>query len=109
MKVITPRMGAWSCAEAAGLCAPAGRDSFAVAAALGAAQQTTVRERLRISLVFVIFEGGMPLIGLVLGSVLARGIGHVADYLAAAGRAEQIAGIALILLGAWLITEQLIR
>jgi manganese efflux pump family protein len=32
----------------------------------------------------VIFEGGMPLIGLALGSALARGIGHVSDYLAAA-------------------------
>ena len=43
---------------------PLGLDSFAVAAAIGAVQQTTARQRLRISLVFVIFEGGMPLIGL---------------------------------------------
>ncbi len=28
--------------------------------------------------------GGMPLIGLALGSALARGIGHAANYLAAA-------------------------
>jgi hypothetical protein len=41
-------------------------------------------QKLRISLIFVIFEGGMPLIGLGLGSALARGIGHVASYLAAA-------------------------
>lgn len=73
---------------------PLGLDSFAVGAALGAVRQTTVRERLRISLVFVIFEGGMPLIGLALGSVLARGIGHVADYLAAA---------AVIGIGAWML------
>lgn len=73
---------------------PLGLDSFAVAAALGAVRQTTVRERLRISLVFVIFEGGMPLIGLALGSVLARGIGQVADYLAAA---------AVIGIGAWML------
>jgi len=175
---------------------PLGLDSFAVAAAIGAVQEATAWQRLRISLVFVIFEGGMPLIGLALGSVLARGIGHVADYLAAAAvvgigawmllaggnddkdrasrlatshglalvalgisisldelaigfsiglvrlpvpvvivaiavqafvaaqlglaigarigerwreRAEQVAGIALILLGAWLVTEQLVR
>jgi putative Mn2+ efflux pump MntP len=73
---------------------PLGLDSFAVAAALGASQVSTVWQRLRISLVFVIFEGGMPLIGLALGSALARGIGHIADYLAAA---------AVIGIGVWMV------
>ena len=73
---------------------PLGLDSFAVAAAIGAIRKTTVAERLRISLVFVLFEGGMPLIGLALGSALARGIGQVADYLAAA---------AVIGIGAWIL------
>jgi manganese efflux pump family protein len=73
---------------------PLGLDSFAVAAAIGAVQDTTARQRLRISLVFVVFEGGMPLIGLALGSALARGIGHIADYLAAA---------AVIGIGAWML------
>jgi manganese efflux pump family protein len=73
---------------------PLGLDSFAVAAAIGAVQETAARERLRISLVFVAFEGGMPLIGLALGSALARGIGQVADYLAAAG---------VIGVGAWML------
>jgi putative Mn2+ efflux pump MntP len=73
---------------------PLGLDSFAVAAALGASQVTSVWQRLRISLGFVIFEGGMPLIGLALGSVLARGIGHVADYLAA---------VAVIGIGCWML------
>jgi hypothetical protein len=54
---------------------PLGLDSFAVAAAVGAAQVTTAGQRLRISLVFVIFEGGMPLIGLGAGAALALGIG----------------------------------
>ena len=58
---------------------PLGIDSFAVAAAIGAAQATTVWQRLRISLLFVVFEGGMPLIGLGLGVALAHGIGQVAD------------------------------
>ena len=61
---------------------PLGLDSFAVAAAIGAAQATTA-QRLRISLILVIFEGGMPLIGLGLGGVLAHGTGVAADYLAA--------------------------
>ncbi|HJY70894.1 MAG TPA: manganese efflux pump [Streptosporangiaceae bacterium] len=73
---------------------PLGLDSFAVAAALGASQVTTAWQRLRISLVFVIFEGGMPLIGLVVGSALARGIGRIADYLAAA---------AVIGIGVWML------
>jgi len=73
---------------------PLGLDSFAVAAAIGAIGVTTARQRLRISLVFVIFEGGMPLIGLGLGSALAHGIGRAADYLAAA---------AVIGIGAWML------
>ena len=73
---------------------PLGLDSFAVAAAIGAASATGWRTRMRISLVFLLFEGGMPLIGLGLGSALARGIGQVADYLAAA---------AVIGIGAWML------
>jgi manganese efflux pump family protein len=73
---------------------PLGLDSFAVAAAIGASQATTVAQRLRISLIFVVFEGGMPLIGLALGAVLARGIGQVAEY---------VAGAAVVAIGAWML------
>ena len=73
---------------------PLGLDSFAVAAALGAMQVTTLWQRLRISLIFVIFEGGMPLVGLALGAALARAIGPVAGYLA---------GAAVIAIGAWML------
>jgi putative Mn2+ efflux pump MntP len=73
---------------------PLGLDSLAVAAAIGATTITTWRQRLRITAVFVLFEGGMPLIGLGLGSALAHGIGQVADY-AAAG--------AVIAIGAWML------
>ncbi len=76
---------------------PLGLDSFAVAAAIGAIQATRVWQRLRISLIFVIFEGGMPLIGLGLGSALARGIGHVANYLAAS---------AVIAIGVWMLVSK---
>jgi manganese efflux pump family protein len=63
---------------------PLGVDSFAVAAALGAAGLTGAAQRLRISVIFVVFEAGMPLIGLAAGGGLARVIGSVADYVAAA-------------------------
>jgi putative Mn2+ efflux pump MntP len=73
---------------------PLGLDSLAVATAIGAARRTTWPERLRISAIFVIFEAGMPLLGVVLGRALARGIGDIADYLAAA---------AVIGIGAWIM------
>ena len=73
---------------------PLGIDSFAVAAAIGAAQATTAWQRLRISLLFVVFEGGMPLIGLGLGVALAHGIGQIAGYVAAA---------AVIGIGGWML------
>lgn len=74
---------------------PLGIDSFAVAAAIGAVQAgTTAWQRLRISLLFVVFEGGMPLVGLGLGAALAHGIGQVADYAAAA---------AVMAIGAWML------
>jgi putative Mn2+ efflux pump MntP len=72
---------------------PLGVDSFAVAAAVGAAG-VKPEARLRITALFVAFEAGMPLIGLALGAPLARAIGAVADYVAAA---------ALIGVGAWML------
>ena len=73
---------------------PLGLDSFAVSAALGASGTLAARDRLRISLLFVAFEAGMPLIGLGLGASVARTLGNTADYLAAA---------ALIGLGTWML------
>jgi manganese efflux pump family protein len=73
---------------------PLGADSFAVAAALGAAGVAGAAERLRISVIFVAFEAGMPLIGLAAGGGLARAIGSVADYLAAAA----VAGLGIAML-----------
>ena len=75
---------------------PLGLDSFAVAAAIGATWPVTAGQRLRITVIFVAFEAGMPLIGLTLGSSLAHAIGDIADYLAAA---------AVIGVGAWMLTH----
>lgn len=75
---------------------PLGLDSFAVAAAIGASAAMAWRDRLRVTAVFVIFEAGMPLIGLALGAALADGIGEVAGYLAAA---------AVIAIGAWMLVS----
>jgi manganese efflux pump family protein len=75
---------------------PLGMDSFAVAAALGAAGLTTLRDRLRVGLIFVLFEAGMPLIGLAAGGGLARVIGGVADY---------VAGAAVIALGIFMLVS----
>ena len=56
-------------------------------------RELTARDRLRVSALLVMFEGGMPLIGGD-GAPLARTISPVADYLADA---------ALIGLGAWML------
>jgi manganese efflux pump family protein len=73
---------------------PLGVDSFAVAAALGAAGLTSRAERARISAIFVAFEAGMPLIGVAAGGGLARVIGSVADYVAAGA----VAGVGIFML-----------
>lgn len=68
-------------------------DSFAVAALLGASGVTRA-QRMRITAVFVVFEAGMPLVGLALGAPLARTIGYAAGYVAA---------VALVALGIWIL------
>jgi putative Mn2+ efflux pump MntP len=74
---------------------PLGLDSFAVAAALGTRRPSRI-QRWRMSALFVVFEGGMPLLGLALGVPLAHLIGSSAEYVAAA---------ALVATGLWLIVS----
>jgi manganese efflux pump family protein len=62
---------------------PLGLDTFAVAAALGMAGLPSSR-RLRVSALFMSFEAGVPVIGLVVGSVLSDVVGKLADFLAIA-------------------------
>jgi manganese efflux pump family protein len=105
---------------------PLGLDSFAVAAAIGAAAPTGWPSRLRISAIFVTFEAGMPLIGLTAGRGVGRAIGPAADYLAAAavitvgiwmlvsrdqderaaGRIAGVSGLAMIALGLSISTDE---
>jgi putative Mn2+ efflux pump MntP len=93
---------------------PLGVDSFATAAALGT-RRPTRRQPWRLSLLFVAFEGGMPLIGLAIGAPLATAMGSTADYVAggvlvgAAWRewAERLAGIVLAALGVFLVIEHI--
>ena len=74
---------------------PLGLDTFALALALGAIG-ISARDRLRITLVFALFEGGMPIVGLALGGVAGRVIGSAAEVVAAVG---------LIGVGAMLLRE----
>lgn len=60
---------------------PLGLDTFAVAAGLGMLGPSALTRR-RVSLVFIAFEAGMPLIGLALGAPLGRAIGSAADFVA---------------------------
>ena len=68
-------------------------DTFAVAAALGMTRPTGA-QRIRFSILFAAFEGGMPVIGLVVGAGLGRVIGDWSEYLAIA---------ALVVLGAYML------
>lgn len=58
---------------------PLALDTFAVAAVIGATRPTGWI-RARVSAIFVLFEGGMPLVGLALGASLGQTIGSFADY-----------------------------
>jgi manganese efflux pump family protein len=72
---------------------PLSLDTFAVAAALGAAGLSPAK-RLRVSLVFVGFEASMPLVGIGVGDAVGHAVGANADYLASG---------ALFALGAFLL------
>src|SRR5260370_4133542 len=72
---------------------PLGLDPFAVAAALGMTRPTGA-QRIRFSLLFAAFEGGMPVIGLLVGAGLGKVIGDWSEYVAIA---------ALAILGAYML------
>ena len=64
---------------AAGLLLPLGLDTFALSAALGVAGLGK-QDRLRVSLLFTVFEAGMPIIGLFAGQAIGRAVGDWAGY-----------------------------
>lgn len=68
-------------AQLIALILPLSLDTFAVSAAL-ALGGLTRRERLRVSLLFTLCEGGTPIVGLLLGGPLGVTLGSAADYAA---------------------------
>jgi len=80
-------------ARVIGLILPLSLDTFAIAAALGMTRLTG-SQRIRFSLLFAAFEGGMPVVGLLIGAGLGRVIGGYSEYLAIA---------ALVGLGAYML------
>src|SRR5437879_10017840 len=60
---------------------PLGLDTFAIAAALGMTRLSAA-QRIRISLLFAAFEGGMPVVGLLIGAGLGHVIGNWSEYIA---------------------------
>ena len=63
----------------AGLLLPLALDTFALAAALGVAGLEK-QDRLRVALVFTVFEAGMPIAGILVGRVAGNVIGAWAGY-----------------------------
>ena len=66
-----------------GLLGPLAIDTFALTTALGIVGLKP-RERLRISLIMAAFEGGMPVLGFLLGGVVGKILGSYAEYAAIA-------------------------
>jgi putative Mn2+ efflux pump MntP len=64
-----------------GLILPLALDTFAVAAAVGMTAMSR-RRQFRLSLVFALFEGAAPAVGLLLGGPLGHALGATADYIA---------------------------
>jgi len=62
---------------------PLALDTFAIAAALGVAGIGAGR-RLSLSILFAVFEGGMPLVGLLIGAQLGDRLGSLAGFVAIA-------------------------
>jgi manganese efflux pump family protein len=60
-----------------------GLDNFAAAIAIGLAG-VDARTRLRVGVVFGLFEAGMPIVGLLIGAQAAASLGHASRWLAAA-------------------------
>lgn len=63
----------------AGLLLPLALDTFALAAALGVAGLER-RDRIRVALVFTVFEAGMPIAGILIGRVAGSFLGAWAGY-----------------------------
>ncbi len=68
-----------------------GLSNFAAAVGIGFAG-VSARTRLRVALVFGVFEAGMPIVGLAAGARLVTGVGEAARWIGAA---------LLIAMGAW--------
>jgi putative Mn2+ efflux pump MntP len=75
-----------------------GLDNFAAATAIGVFGVDR-NLRLRVALIFGIFEAGMPLVGLALGNSMAHGLGTAA---------QPIAGAVLGLVGVYAVASELI-
>ena len=63
--------------------ASVGMSNFAAAVAIGVSG-VDLRTRLRVGLVFGVFESGMPVVGLLLGARVAGDLGHAARWVGAA-------------------------
>jgi putative Mn2+ efflux pump MntP len=75
-----------------------GLDNFAAATALGVSGVNR-KLRFRVAMIFGIFEGVMPVVGLLIGRSLAHGLGSTA---------KPVAGVLLGLAGAYAIVTELV-
>jgi manganese efflux pump family protein len=72
-----------------------GLDNFAAAIGIGLAG-VDARTRLRVGVVFGLFEAGMPLVGILIGHGTAQSLGHTTRY---------VGGGMLIAAGLWIVFQ----
>lgn len=86
---------------AAAVILPLALDTAAVSTAMGLTPMSA-RRRVGLGLLFAVFEGGMPAVGLLLGASIGTAIGALADYAAIAA----LAGLGIYTLAANEAKEQ---
>lgn len=72
-----------------------GLDNFAAAIGIGLAG-VDARTRLRVGVVFGLFEAGMPLVGILIGHGTAQSLGHTTRY---------VGGGMLVVAGLWIVVQ----
>lgn len=75
-----------------------GLSNFAGSVAIGLSASVTARLRTKLAIIFGLFEGGMPIVGLLIGRQLAHAVGS---------RASLIAGLLLAATGVYTLVEAL--
>lgn len=77
-----------------------GPSNFAAAVGIGVSG-VDGRTRLRVAVIFGLFEAGMPIVGLLLGRSLANTLGHAVNWIGATAPSAQLLALQKAAQRAW--------